>query len=57
MIWFIGSDPNGIKRVWSRHQDADVAESRCRDEALNYLKTRPDTGPLSLWIFSRNEQR
>ncbi len=46
-----GFDVNGIPRVYGEHSNIDIAETRCREEALTYLKHRPDTGPLSKWIF------
>lgn len=53
MIQVIGYDPNGVARVYG--QDAvsrDVAETRCREEAVAYVARRPDTAPLSSWTFT-----
>jgi len=49
---FVGKDCNSIERVWGEGPTADIAETRCFDEAKVYIKERPDTGPLSRWSFS-----
>lgn len=46
-----GYDVNGIPRVYGEHKNVDVAETICKEEALDYLRKRPDTGPLAKWIF------
>lgn len=46
-----GYDVNGFPRVYGKHKNIDVVETRCKEEAISYLKGRPDTGPLSKWIF------
>jgi hypothetical protein len=48
-----GFDPNNIPRVWAEHSSADVAETMCKEEAQEYVRRRPDTGPLSQWTFVR----
>lgn len=57
MYTFTGYDPDGIKRVWAEHQNADVAESMCRDEAMEYVRRRRDTGPLDKWTFTHTPKR
>lgn len=47
----IGYDTNGIPRVSATDANIDIAETMCKEEALEYVKGRPDTGPLSHWIF------
>ncbi len=47
----VGLDPNGVRRVWAADYGALEAEAKCRIEAENYVKERPDTGPLSMWKF------
>ena len=54
---FTGFDPNGIARVYGEHSSADVAETMCKEEAMNYVRRRPDTGPLDRWAFTHNEKR
>jgi hypothetical protein len=53
---YTGFDGNGIARVYAEHENQDVAETMCKDEARNYVKRRPDTGPLSNWTFTKNEK-
>ena len=47
----IGTDSRGIPRVYGEGPSRDVAESRCKDEARDYVGRRRDTGPLDLWQF------
>lgn len=51
-----GYDAAGLPRVWGEHETADVAETRCRDEAAAYVRRRPDTGPLAKWTFHTEQQ-
>lgn len=46
-----GYDANGVPRVYGEHSNVDVAETLAREQASEYLNGRPDTGPLSKWIF------
>jgi hypothetical protein len=48
----IGYDSNSVPRVFGEHSNIDVAETMCKEEAQSYVKHRPDTGPLSKWIFT-----
>jgi hypothetical protein len=50
MRW-IGKDANGISRVFGEHDNPDVAETMCREEAISYVRRRPDTGPLDRWTI------
>jgi hypothetical protein len=54
---YTGYDKNGIARVWSEHDNPDVAETVCKEEALSYVRRRRDTGPLSGWTFTHSEPR
>jgi len=47
----VGFDGQGHRRVWCSDYDRDLAETRCRDEASKYVRSRPDAGPLSSWKF------
>jgi len=51
----IGKDRNGVGRVWAEHDDSKMAEAWALEEAKEYLKGRPDTGPLSQWTFVFND--
>lgn len=46
-----GYDVNGIPRVLWRDKNIDIAETKCKEMAVQYVKRRPDTGPLDKWIF------
>lgn len=50
---FIGRDAHGVPRVWGTGPTLDIAETRCREEAFDYLRRRPDTGPLAGWTFAK----
>lgn len=54
---FIGIDPQGTPRVWAEHQSQDVAETMCREEAINYVRRRRDTGPLAGWTIKADEEK
>jgi hypothetical protein len=55
LVRYIGVDPSGIKRVYAEHTNPDVAETRCMEEVLKYIKHRPDTGPLVNWKVEKGE--
>ena len=46
-----GHDKNGVRRVFGLGPTNDIAETRCKEAAKDYVKDRPDTGPLSEWSF------
>ena len=52
---YTGFDRNGIARVYAENANPDVAETACKDEAMAYVRRRPDTGPLSAWTFTHNK--
>ncbi len=54
---YTGFDPNGIARVYCDDASADLAETQCKEEAANYVRRRPDTGPLDQWTFTHSERR
>jgi hypothetical protein len=54
---FTGFDGNGIARVYADHDNTDVAETMCKEEAASYVRRRRDTGPLSAWSFTHDKQR
>lgn len=51
MIRVIGLDANSIERVWAEDAYEQTAFGFCHEEAVKYVKRRPDTGPLSEWSF------
>lgn len=51
-----GYDVNGIPRVYGQHDNVDVAETKCKEEAIEYVKRRRDTGPLDKWIFINEDK-
>lgn len=53
MYRFIARSPDGAKRVYGDGPTKDIAESRCRDELLEYIKRRPDW-PLSKYIIEED---
>lgn len=52
-----GYDCNDIRRVFGVGSTRDIAESRCQEAAMTYIKTRPDTGPLSAWTWTFNRRQ
>src|SRR5262249_60385069 len=46
-----GFDLTGVRRVLGEGRTADAAEYECRVAAQNYVRRRPDTGPLADWTF------
>lgn len=53
MTRFIGKDANGVPRVYGDGPTADIAETECRQAAAEYVRRRPDTGPLDSWTIER----
>lgn len=51
MARYIGKDPNGIPRIWAINKNADVAETKAIEKIVLYVKSRPDTGPISKWTI------
>ena len=52
-----GYDKNGIARVLGTGSSHDIAETRCYEEVKDYVKRRPDTGPMSSWSLTFNRPR
>jgi hypothetical protein len=48
---YVGMSPDGNRRVYAQDQDSARAMAECFDAAREYIKGRPDCGPLSLWNF------
>lgn len=46
---YIGKDAHGTPRVYGTGFDSDTALSECVQAATEYVRMRPDTGPLSRW--------
>ena len=47
----VGLDTNDITRVWGVADNYQMAKFQARVEAEEYVKGRPDTGPLVDWTF------
>ena len=51
-IRIIGVDVDGVPRVWGEHpKKRAIAIRRCKEAAVDYVRVRPSTGPLSRWMF------
>jgi hypothetical protein len=50
---YIGYDKKGIIRVIRDAEPAHVAHAQCLQAARDYVKRRPDTGPVCDWIIER----
>lgn len=48
---YVGRSPDGARRVWAQDQDSARAMAEAFDAAREYIKGRPDCGPLNLWAF------
>lgn len=51
---FVGFEPDGTRRVFGTGSSPDIAETRCKEAAADYVGRRPDTGPLDRWTFERD---
>jgi hypothetical protein len=48
----IGHDPNGIRRCWGTSDiSLTEAEEQCVAGMIEYVRGRPDTGPLDKWTI------
>ncbi len=47
----VGHDPGGVRRVRGCDYTEDGARDQCMQEAIEYVRGRPDAGPLSKWTF------
>jgi hypothetical protein len=54
---FVGRSPDGARRVYGQDQDSARAMAEAFDAAREYLKQRPDCGPLTLWSFAAADDR
>jgi hypothetical protein len=50
----VGRSPDGARRVYGQDVTEAGAVTQARAAALDYLKGRPDCGPLSEWFFDLN---
>jgi hypothetical protein len=48
---YVGLSPDKVMRVYGRGQDQETAKAEALKAACEYLKERPDCGPLGLWEF------
>lgn len=51
----IGHDKDGIPRVYAIDDYHQTAHGFCVEEAKDYVKRRPETGPLAAWWFGEFE--
>ncbi len=49
---YVGRSPDGARRVYASDQDPARAMAEAFDAAREYIKGRPDCGPLNLWAFT-----
>ena len=50
-----GFDQNGVRRVFGLGYDRGTARERAVDAAFDYLRERPDTGPIAAWSFTYDQ--
>jgi hypothetical protein len=48
---YVGYDKAGVPRVYGEAKQADVAFNECALAVVEYVKQRPDTGPVSSWLI------
>jgi hypothetical protein len=53
----IGKDAEGIARVWGDGRTHEDASHEAQMAATEYVKRRPDTGPLRAWTFHPEPNR
>lgn len=55
-IWrCTGYDANGIRRCFGDGIWKDESFDQCVAEAMEYVRGRPDTGPLDKWTYKFEE--
>lgn len=47
----VGFDPSGVRRVWACDYTESGAREQCEQDVVEYIRGRPDTGPLNKWTF------
>ena len=47
-----GLDPNGIPRVYGHGITSKEADDQCKASIMEYVRGRPDTGPLDKWSIA-----
>jgi hypothetical protein len=52
---YVGRDADGIARAWGSDATLEGAREQCLQQAIKYVQTRPDTGPLDKWIFEMKQ--
>lgn len=48
-------DPNGIRRCFGEATSEKESAVQCTREIMDYLKVRPDLGPLDKWTLKFDE--
>lgn len=49
---YVGRSPDGARRVFAQDHDPARAMQEAFDAATEYLKRRPDCGPITNWTFT-----
>jgi NADPH-dependent ferric siderophore reductase len=52
MTRVIARDENRIPRAWGEGETVEEAGKQAERAAVDYVRHRPDTGPLSRWTFT-----
>ena len=52
LMGYVGRSPDGARRIFTQDQDPALAMAEAFDAAREYLRGRPDCGPLNLWSFT-----
>lgn len=56
MARYIGVDRKGHERVFGEAKQPDVAFTECRQAVIEYVRRRPDAGPVSAWLIERADR-
>jgi hypothetical protein len=48
---YVGCDAAGVPRTWGEADNSSDALNQCVIGAREYIKGRPDTGPVDRWLF------
>ena len=51
MLRYAGADKSGIIRVYGYGSDRHEAWTQCEQAVKEYVRARPDTGPVASWLI------
>lgn len=58
MFRYVGYDRNGVPRVYGESLAGLVhAYGQCLQAVREYIRGRPDTGPVSSWLIEEQEEK